>query len=596
MIYLRQDITSYNSNVLEDFSDWGVDTAYQTEESPGLIIPAGEFQIGATYEITVPGTTDYTLIGASDSLVGTWFEATGIGSGTGTATKRSGLTDLSVVRVGSFYYRTIMDDNIGYPPESHLGTRWVKHSVSNTQAMFDLRSTTKSTTSNVADFTTTENLQSVTVRKDEVVLILEPVANGLTNEYYQAKADRVLADLNAEDFTNESNWLLLPSNIVIEFTRGLKDTLAIGYYSAFQVRIDNLGPELTDYASIGSVGDFVYDVNANYREVLTVSSTTLGPPLNEEPEGVLVTAGNFVIDTEYKIQSAAASPTYTTTGASASESVLLGDIVLYAVASSSSGDGVIGVYYKALAGATGSQDLNETDFTNATNWEIQDYTDFTLIGASDNFVGTKFVATGSGSGVGTATEVIPIIAVQDFGGNFREILYTQLETHDNHEDVLDYYSYMYSEYSINIDRSKKYDILPSGSNIRLTLFNEVAQDAECGFLVSDEAVDMGHTLYGIDFSFNSYSTKDVDEFGIMTITKRGIQELLDFETSISSNSLPTMKRKIKNVHDEIVTFILDPSEDSVYENIITLGTVENVSTVLSNPVATTIAWSIHETI
>ncbi len=46
---------------------------------------AGAFTIGASYTILSTGTTDFTLIGAADSNVGTVFVATGVGIGTGTA-------------------------------------------------------------------------------------------------------------------------------------------------------------------------------------------------------------------------------------------------------------------------------------------------------------------------------------------------------------------------------------------------------------------------------------------------------------------------------------------------------------------------------
>lgn len=46
---------------------------------------AGAFTIGQTYQIVSAGTTNFTLIGAANSNVGTVFTATGAGSGTGTA-------------------------------------------------------------------------------------------------------------------------------------------------------------------------------------------------------------------------------------------------------------------------------------------------------------------------------------------------------------------------------------------------------------------------------------------------------------------------------------------------------------------------------
>lgn len=49
------------------------------------VVTAGDFVVGLRYVIKVPGTTDFTLIGAGDSLAGTQFKATGVGTGTGTA-------------------------------------------------------------------------------------------------------------------------------------------------------------------------------------------------------------------------------------------------------------------------------------------------------------------------------------------------------------------------------------------------------------------------------------------------------------------------------------------------------------------------------
>lgn len=49
------------------------------------VITAGAFIVGSKYRIVTAGTTDFTLIGAADSNVGTVFTASGAGTGTGTA-------------------------------------------------------------------------------------------------------------------------------------------------------------------------------------------------------------------------------------------------------------------------------------------------------------------------------------------------------------------------------------------------------------------------------------------------------------------------------------------------------------------------------
>lgn len=48
-------------------------------------IQAGNFVVGETYTIVTSGNTDFTLIGSANNTVGTIFTATGVGSGSGTA-------------------------------------------------------------------------------------------------------------------------------------------------------------------------------------------------------------------------------------------------------------------------------------------------------------------------------------------------------------------------------------------------------------------------------------------------------------------------------------------------------------------------------
>ena len=58
-------------------------------------VTAGSFVPGRTYVIVSPGTTDFTLIGAANSTIGTSFVAIGVGSGSG--------TDLQTYLIGSTF-------------------------------------------------------------------------------------------------------------------------------------------------------------------------------------------------------------------------------------------------------------------------------------------------------------------------------------------------------------------------------------------------------------------------------------------------------------------------------------------------------------
>jgi len=80
------------------------------------LFDSGAFVIGTEYTIKSTGTTDFTLIGATNSDVDTIFTATGIGSGTGTAQRSP--TDFTLIgaadsNVGTVFTATGIGTNYG---------------------------------------------------------------------------------------------------------------------------------------------------------------------------------------------------------------------------------------------------------------------------------------------------------------------------------------------------------------------------------------------------------------------------------------------------------------------------------------------------
>ena len=63
----------------------GSTTVTVTQTAHGYLKSAGAFTVGAQYKIVAVGSTDFTLIGASANTVGVIFTATGVGTGSGTA-------------------------------------------------------------------------------------------------------------------------------------------------------------------------------------------------------------------------------------------------------------------------------------------------------------------------------------------------------------------------------------------------------------------------------------------------------------------------------------------------------------------------------
>jgi len=275
-------------------------------------------------------------------------------------------------------------------------------------------------------------------------------------------------------------------------------------------------------------------------------------------------------------------PSFTTTGASQVVDLVIDDVVYVEVLGSATG--TEGNYYKALT-TRSTIELNTEDFTNGTNWELS--ANKLVVEFDRGDIDTLVV--GNYSATYITVEMIDI--------DGETVLDTQVREHGVSEDVTDYWSYVYSQYSITTGLDLAFKLLAVGVTIRVTFESSISgEEVSCGFLIGGIAEDMGDTRIGVGFSFNSYSVRNTDDFGVLTITKRGIQQLVDFETYADSKSIAGTLSKIKQIYDEIVVFIVDPLEDSLYDSIITMGVVESVTTVLQNPVQSVVAWSIQETL
>ena len=85
-LYGTTTVTTTDAVNLEAGTHYAIATVEDTDFT--LIgsseLTAGNFVVGTEYRILTTGTTDFTEVGADDSDVGTIFQATGVGSGTGT--------------------------------------------------------------------------------------------------------------------------------------------------------------------------------------------------------------------------------------------------------------------------------------------------------------------------------------------------------------------------------------------------------------------------------------------------------------------------------------------------------------------------------
>lgn len=80
----------FNANLFNVSGNNNVAVGYNSLLNSGKVQTAGVFVSGVSYTIQSIGSTDFTLIGASANTVGVVFTASGIGTGTGTASPNNG--------------------------------------------------------------------------------------------------------------------------------------------------------------------------------------------------------------------------------------------------------------------------------------------------------------------------------------------------------------------------------------------------------------------------------------------------------------------------------------------------------------------------
>ena len=163
--------------------------------------------------------------------------------------------------------------------------------------------------------------------------------------------------------------------------------------------------------------------------------------------------------------------------------------------------------------------------------------------------------------------------------------------------VYDYWDYIYEPYFIDAKPTIKMDIPRLGKFVRVTFRQHPFYNrSSCGYIIGGTPMQMGKALMGVKFSYNSFATKEIGTLGSLEIKKGAVQDIVDFETVISSNYLPRMRRELKKIYNEIVLFIIDEREDSQYENLMTLGVIQDASVLLVNVVESVMTFSILEAV
>lgn len=224
------------------------------------------------------------------------------------------------------------------------------------------------------------------------------------------------------------------------------------------------------------------------------------------------------------------------------------------------------IYQRIVTGAgTTPPDLDQV------NWLDDGYTnryrmfDNTLSSVSSKMGGIEFTLT--------PNQVVNGIALLNVNAStVRVLMYDPVDgvVYDNTKElrsssnVNDYFSYFFAPLlSENLETAIFLD-LPSKPTANIYVYISSGSGlAEVGEVVYGVQSIVGRTNYGTAIGITSYSRKDTDEFGKVTVVKRKNSKYADYDIDIDNNKLASVQRLFSEIDSIPCVFIGNPEMEEL---------------------------------
>lgn len=132
------------------------------------------------------------------------------------------------------------------------------------------------------------------------------------------------------------------------------------------------------------------------------------------------------------------------------------------------------------------------------------------------------------------------------------------------------------------------------ATIEVTLTKSTQGEAFIGSMCGGKGLEIGDTEYGLNINIVDYSRKETDSLGITTLVRKKSREIMTCDIVTPALHIQSAKRAVKNVLGTALMFIADPSTDSKFDNLITLGFIDKFQIYFDNGVITRSRMVIEE--
>lgn len=241
------------------------------------------------------------------------------------------------------------------------------------------------------------------------------------------------------------------------------------------------------------------------------------------------------------------------------------------------------IYERIIAGAgTTTPDLDQI------NWLDTGYTnryrmfDNIISSVSSRSGGIQFTLTPSQIVNGIAllnvnATTVRVVVTDPVDG----VIYDKTKELRSSSEVIDYYSYFFAPIvSVSDLNTAVFLDLPNSPTATITVYvSSGAGLVEVGEVVYGVQTVVGRTNYGTAIGIKSYSRKEVDEFGKVTVIKRKNSKYADYDVDIDNVNLNSVQRLFADIDSVPCVFIGNPD----MEELIVYGFYSDFKTTISFP-------------
>ena len=190
----------------------------------------------------------------------------------------------------------------------------------------------------------------------------------------------------------------------------------------------------------------------------------------------------------------------------------------------------------------------------------------------------------------TPNQVIDSIALLNVNATFARVVmtdpvlgvvYDKTRELKDAEGIVDYYTYFFNPISTSTEiNTVAFLDLPSHPTATITVYvSSGTSNVEIGEVVYGMQTEVGRTNYGTAIGIKSFSRKETDEFGNVTVIKRKNSKYSDYDIDIDNNKLASVQRFFADIDSVPCVFIGNPD----MEELIVYGFYSDFKATISFP-------------